>query len=434
MKSNYFNHLGLNEPWAIHKEYAQNYFPVLAKILRGDSVDLGINNSEERFANKIYSLSPNSEEKGDYQAPTPGSIAVISLNGPVMKYSQFCGPQGTVDMAQELKNIENNPNYIGTIFLVESGGGQAYAMKPLTDQMDASVKPIVVLGGNVIASAAYGIASHADEIIVDHPRAMIGSIGTMSSLQNVQPALEKMGVEFHEIYATKSTLKNETFRLALEGKYDKLRSELDLLNEDFIADIQAMRPGISADKRIFAGEVFSALEALELGMIDGIGNMQMAIDRVKALNNQSIKNPKSEKMNFEKINSLIGVKSPTSEVLAQANAELTLAGITSARIVSEEAIAAQEAEAAANATLSADLEVANTAIQTVQAELATAQENLNLAQSENAELRRQVEAFGKNAGASHQGSTGADEITDIDDVDSILDALPHNRKADGLYK
>jgi predicted nucleic acid-binding Zn-ribbon protein len=168
-------------------------------------------------------------------------------------------------------------------------------------------------------------------------------------------------------------------------------------------------------------------------MIDAIGNMQMAIDRVKALNNQSIKNPKSEKMNFEKLNSLIGVKSPTSEVLAQANAELTLAGITSARIVSEEAIAAQVAEAAANATLSADLETANAALQTAQADLATVQENLNTAQSEIVQLQSKVEAFGKNAGATHSGSTGPDENADTDEVDGILDALPHNRKADQLF-
>lgn len=441
MKSNYLQHLGLNEPWAINLEYAQNYFPVLAKILMGNALDIDSDTSEQRQANRSYCISANA--KGDYSTQTTisdagaGAVAVLNLKGPVMKYSQMCGPQGTVDIAADLKAIEQNPNIIGTVMIVESGGGQSYAMKPLTDQMDASTKPIVVLGGNVIASAAYGISVHANEIIVDHPRAVIGSIGTMVSLQNVQPALEKMGVQFHEIYATKSTLKNQSYIQALEGNYDKIRSEIDLLNEDFIADIKSSRPGISStDKTIFAGEIYSALQAVELGMIDAIGNLDMAISRVKALSsnpeNKNKNNPNSNTMEFKKIQELAGVKTPTSDQLAMANAELTLAGITSATIVSEEVINEAATVTAANADLTAQVTALTTSLETANASLATAQQELATANTTVTDLQAKVDAFGANAGANHKGEAGNDDATDGDDVERILAALPHNKKADSF--
>ena len=138
-------------------------------------------------------------------------------------------------------------------------------------------------------------------------------------------------------------------------------------------------------------------------------------------------------MNFEKLNSLIGVKTPTSEALGKANAELTLAGIDSVRLVSEEALAEARNETAANASLNADLETANANLVTAQEALATAQENLNLANSENAELRSRLDALGQNPGATHSTSTGADANADTDEVEAIMANLPHNKKADQLF-
>src|SRR3546814_17883350 len=128
----------------------------------------------------------------------------MRLRGPVMKHSQFCGPRGTVDYARELLSLESDPNVIGTVFYIESGGGQSYAVKPLTDVMQRIKKPLVVLGGSVVASAAYYIAAFAREIVVEHPRSVIGTIGTMLAYQDIQTALEKLGVAFQDIYATQT--------------------------------------------------------------------------------------------------------------------------------------------------------------------------------------------------------------------------------------
>lgn len=444
MNIGYYATLGLNEPWAIHPEYAQGYLPILSALLKGEASTNQTDNSAERLRNKSFFVSADADGfddedlNHDLTSAPEGSVAVLNLRGPIMKYSQFCGPIGTMDLAAELKKIDADSNFIGTLMVVESGGGQAFAIKVLTDQMDKRTKPLVVLGGNVVASAAYAISVHADEIVVDHPRAVIGSIGTMNFIQNIQPALEKMGVEFHEIYATESVLKNNTFNQALKGNYSPIRkNSLDPLNKDFQEDVKAQRPGMSTNKTILQGETFMATVALELGMIDHLGDRDFALSRVRELAKQPKKNnSKTQPSNnmehsFKNVLALAGISTPTESQMSLANAELTLAGITHIALVEEsfmtEAAAVtteRDALQTANTQLTTDLGTANTTIQTMTTAAATATARIT-------ELEGQVAAFGKNAGAVHNGKTGDDVQADADNKDSaaVISNLSHNKAA-----
>jgi len=439
MKSDYFSHLGLHEPWAVHPEYAYTYLPLLAALLRGETPQFdGIENSEKRSLSRSYFVS--SFDDDDEEAPEQnsnleeapeGAIAVLSLNGMVMKYSQFCGPRGTLDLAAELKRIDSNPNFIGTVFKMESGGGQSYAQKPITDVMDKLKKPVVLLGGNIVASAALGIGVHAKEIVVDHPRSIIGSIGTFVPLQNIIPALEKLGVQFHDVYATKSTLKNNTHREALKGNYKPMRQNwIDPMNQDFIDDVAANRLNLSADERIFKGETFLATEAKELGLIDHLGDFEFAKSRVKDLskNKTTIVKPESN-MKIDNIKALAGIEVPTAEQMDLANAELTAAGITHVSLVSETILseaasvsADRDALQTANSNLNTQLKDANTAKSEIEGKLATANTTI-------ADLQSKVEAFGKNAGAINSQSRGKDLNADEDTSGDNIDDLPHNQYA-----
>lgn len=450
MIGNYYASLGLHEPWAIAPDYAQSYLPILAQLLNGTKIEVNeAENSENRLKSKSYFISPNADNLNEEDFTTPqneapaGAIAVLNINGPIMKSSQFCGPRGTLELANELKAIYANPNFTGAILKVESGGGQAYAVKYLTDVIAERNKPVLVLAGNYLCSAAYYIASYADEIVADHPRSVIGCIGVMTNMVNTQPALEKMGVEFHEVYATQSTLKNKTSIDAMNGDYTKMRSDiLDPLANDFIYDVKAQRPNISSNKTIFQGETFMAVVAKELGMIDHLGDMDFAVSRIKTLA-VDFKNPNNlnTDMKFSKLEALAGVVAPTDEQLEQANAELTQAGVTNATIVAESMIteasaitAERDALTAEKATLTDSLATANTAKTTAEASLATATADLATANASIAELTAKI---AKGPGATHQPAGGGkDETIETDEEKAIqaqLDALPHNQAADKYF-
>jgi len=457
--------IGMHEPWAIHPEYAQTYYPLLAALLRGENPKQeDTDYSLLRQLNKPFYFSSDEDlddeefdpnTNNDLSQAPEGAVAVVRLNGPVIKYSQFCGPRGTVDIAADLKRIESNPNFVGVVFQIESGGGQVYAIKPITDVMDSMKKPIVVLAGNYLASAAYAIGIHGREIVADHPKSIVGSIGTMMSFQDVQPYFESLGVKFHEVYASKSTLKNKRMRDALKGDYKSLISDmLDPINEDFIADVQKQRKGLSTNKAILAGETFFASVSKELGMIDHLGDMTFAVQRVRELAKAKPSKSKPdqstqaqseilENMTFPNLQALVGVANPTQEQINLAMQDLTNANITGATLVDRSfaATAATNATevtrltgelATANQNLTAkttDLATATTAKETAEASLATANTKVT-------ELEAKVEAFGKNAGAINQQSTGDDTppAGQEDDMEAILAAMPHNRAADNLFK
>lgn len=441
--------LGLHQPWSIDPTYASTYMPLLARLLKGEMPAADSDHSADRLRNRTYFITPSADhddwdddwdddedqENIDLNEAPKGSIAVMRLSGVVVKNSQWCGPRGTLDYAEDLKLIDNDDNYIGTIFKIESGGGEAYAVHYLTRVMANLKKPVVILAGNIIASAAYFIGSYADEIIADHPRSIVGSIGTMLSMQNIQPALEKLGVEFHEIYATDSTLKNKDYNDALEGKYDKIRTEfLDPINNDFIAEVKEQRPMIADNKAIFQGETFLANVALDLKMIDHIGDMELAIQRVQALSNSS-NNPKSN-MKFTNVAALAGVENATEAQLEQANADLTAAGITNVTLVPDSLVSEAEQVTTERDNLQNQVNSLTTERGTASASLATAQTDLETAQARVTELEAENKRLGSEPGAEHNQSVGKDEpagTSDDEEYEKLAANMAHNRKADSIF-
>lgn len=441
------SHIGLHEPWAILPEYAQSYYPALAAMLKGEKfTENDAEFSVLRALNKSYFMSEEDFDDEDFdpgvnqdlnEAPE-GAVAVIRLNGPVVKYSQWCGPKGTTDIANEIKRIEANPNFVGIVFQIESGGGQVYAIKPLTDAMDQAKKPIVVLNGNYLASAAYAIAIHSNEIISDHPKAIIGSIGTMSSFQDVQPYFESLGVKFHEIYATKSTLKNKKTNDALKGNYKGLINDiLDPLNEDFLADVREMRKGkIAENAAIYAGETFFASVSKSLGMIDALGDMKFAVKRVRELaavkktNDTNSQNQIEIDMKFPNFAALAANATPTQEQIDLANADLTTEGITGVTLV-EESFITEAANASAEATrLRDEATTAAATLGTTQSDLATAKADIDVKGARITELEAQL---AKMPGAAHNTDAGGkeDQAPEGEDTaQAVIDALPHNQRAD----
>jgi len=449
MNANYYVNLALHEPWAIAPDYAQSYLPLLAQLLKGETASFETDNAAERLKNKSYIVKSSFDEDDEYEEDydiTPedapaGAIAVLNLKGPIVKNSQFCGPRGTVELAAELKKIYANPNFIGAIIDLDSGGGQAYAVKPLTDVLEERNKPVVILAGNLLCSAGYYIAAYGDEIICDHPRSMIGCIGVMQHMVNTQPALEKLGVEFHNVNATQSPLKNKTFTDALAGDYTKLRSDLlDPLAEDFTADVKKQRPGITNDKTIFQGETFLANKALDLGMIDYLGNKDFAISRVKTLS-KNYKAPKSQPKNsnmktFPNVVALANLAAaPTTEQIDKANGDLTLAGITKVTLVEEsfitEAAAVTTERDGLKTSLQTEKDAKTEATNDLAAEIVAHNKTKQLLADANAKLGKQPGATHKPA-ASTENKDVAPEVEEDDDVEAILAAMPHNQKADKI--
>jgi protease-4 len=287
-------------PWAISPEHAQSYMPMLAGLLTNNTpLVTGQNLAELRAeaAPKDFEATMRggktafAARSAAAGATSGGSsdgiiVRVMSIAGPVMKADQECGPRGLMSMANDLQRAAKDIDISAVLMKVDSPGGQVFGTQSVVDGVkacQAAGKPVVALcEDGLMCSAAYWIGSAADTIIATHETCTIGSIGVMASWADVQPALEKMGVKFHEVYAEQSTEKNADFGKAAKGDYSAVQANLTAIAAGFLGDVRANR-GSRLDAKLFeksgasAGKTFFASQAGDIGLIDAMGSLQDAL-------------------------------------------------------------------------------------------------------------------------------------------------------------
>lgn len=229
----------------------------------------------------LPSLGSYLAETGQQQKPysIENGDAVFHLNGVLFKETYegwYKTIKGTAQISNELRQAAIDPTVKRVILRINSGGGAANAVKPMADAIKFALSlgmEVICYADDLLASAAYFIASYCSKIYVSTEFARVGSIGTMINLTDQSAALEKWGYKIHEIYATTSTHKNKDYREAMEGNYDPIREKLlNPLNEYFTSEVKGNRSALAntKNKTVMAGDIFLGAPALEIGLVDGI--------------------------------------------------------------------------------------------------------------------------------------------------------------------
>jgi len=294
-------HSILNKPWYIEQSYGTSHLPLIFNILEGRQITS--EKSKENKLTEIHTLGSAASGSSSAQ-----SVAILNIKNPIVKHNQFCGPQGTKSMMRELNRLKNDDSVIGVVLDIDSGGGQVSGTPEFHDYLKDYSKPIVAYTDGLMCSAAYYIGSAASHIVANKRADAIGSIGAYAQILDLEGYYEKQGAKIHTMYASKSTEKNKAYREALNGNHKEyIKEELDPIVEDFISDMKNARTGISED--VFKGAVYNAKNSLEKGLIDEIGTLQTAIDKVFELSNEN-KNQKQTTMSqeFTRIQAALGME------------------------------------------------------------------------------------------------------------------------------
>lgn len=284
MKNNTYHLINavLRGAWFIEPQSAQSYLPLFLQLIKGEQINKDLMQEAPPLRYSIKSMEDDewmeSEEEPKAEDNVEG-VAIMSLIGPVMKYD-YCFTPGTKTMAEQIANIDANPKLKGTVLYIDSPGGEALAMELLHNAILNCSKPVIAVVEGMCCSAAMGIASACDEILASGESCIIGSIGTMISFTDVRGWKELEGINFHEIYATKSVDKNKDFRDALNNNYSTIRTQmLDPLNEFFLNMVTNALPGID-EKETLTGKVFLTSKAIEHGLASDRGTIKTAINTI----------------------------------------------------------------------------------------------------------------------------------------------------------
>ena len=136
-------------------------------------------------------------------------------------------------------------------------------------------KRVYVFCEDVAASGGYFLALAGDEIYAD-PSSIIGSIGVISAGFGLDKAIEKLGIE-RRVYASghsKSSL--DPFMPEKGEDVERLKAVQRDVHDVFIAIVKERRGGKlkGPDGDLFSGAFWSGPRAIELGLIDGLGDVR----------------------------------------------------------------------------------------------------------------------------------------------------------------
>lgn len=385
----------IKKEWAIDPDYVNGIMPFLTGLINGNSVEWGKVESTQPYSMQIESLN-----KTDNLANAqPGSIAVINISGPMQKNDQFCGPVGTATIGKWIQEADANTNIDGIILQIDSPGGTVDGTENLASIIGKTKKPIVAYVDGMAASAAYWVSSASDKVIASGKTAIIGSIGTAMRFADLQPVLEKAGVKFHEIYASKSVDKSKDYRDARAGNYTTVITEtLDPMNEVFLSAVKKARSGkINLEKEnVLTGKTYLADAALSNGLIDSIGGFDTAVQSIRDMVDSKKKKRMSNATKYAAICAALGFEN---------GFESTAEGIH----LQESHLDILEAALGQNSTLSARVQELETA-QTTQGEQVTQlNQQITSLTSERDGYKVKADLYDKSAsGNGSQVTTGQD--------------------------
>ncbi|MEX0940855.1 MAG: signal peptide peptidase SppA [Candidatus Babeliales bacterium] len=188
-----------------------------------------------------------------------------------------------------LKQFFKNTNIKAILLKIESPGGAAGSSEAIANEIEImkreSPKPIVTLCENLCTSGSYYIASTTDYIIAP-PSALIGSIGTKIPYQfKLNDFLKHFNIKYIPIKSGEYKDSTDPFAEITSEQIAQLQSVTDDSYQNFIEHVAKNRSQVMLDnaKEWANGKLFTARQALKLGLINEVGSQTNAINQLKKL-------------------------------------------------------------------------------------------------------------------------------------------------------
>ena len=206
-------------------------------------------------------------------------IAVIEMHGII----------GTAvrepDYSQLLERVAKNRRIGALVLDIDSPGGSASASDLLYENIRrvAGQKPVVAYIRGLGASGGYYLACGAGAIVASRA-ALVGSIGVIMLRPVLQQLLGKLGVEFSVFKAGRLKDMTGFWRTPTDEEADKFQDLISRMYDLFVSVVRDSRQlSDDAVRQLATGEVYTAAQAQELGLIDGQGGFEDAITRAMDL-------------------------------------------------------------------------------------------------------------------------------------------------------
>ena len=273
-------------------------------VIYADQYDEKIKKAANTSKPKTISLADYIKSgKGRISSIAKNKIAVIYAQGTILygKGNEDIIGQGIINKA--IKKAVKDKNVKAIVLRVNSPGGDALTSELIWRQIELAKKekPVVVSMGNVAASGGYYIATNAAKIFAE-PTTITGSIGVFGTIPNINELAKNMGINAEQV-STNNSANYSVFEPMSKQFYDVTKESVERIYTTFLSRVAKGRNmTIEQVNEIAQGRVWTAKEAVKIGLVDELGGLNDAVKyaaKLAEVDNYRIRNYPSYKKDIK---------------------------------------------------------------------------------------------------------------------------------------
>lgn len=216
-------------------------------------------------------------------------VAIIRLEGTIIT--------GEGALKKQIERVIADPGVKAVVLRINSPGGTVTGSDYLLHHLQkmrlsrgGQKIPLVVSMGSLAASGGYYVAMAVEDTpdtIYAEPTTWTGSIGVIIPHYNFGEAMQEHGIESDSIASHRLKGMGSFTRAMTDEEREIMQALVDEAFDDFKAAVASGRPKLSAEQisEAATGQVFTARQALERGLVDKLGFVEDAVIRAAELAN-----------------------------------------------------------------------------------------------------------------------------------------------------
>jgi protease-4 len=288
--------------------YAQNFDTLLAKtngdmartaleanlideLLTADQVETRIAAVVGRHEDEINGIGMgaylNMRDLTDEASDDAAQIGVVVVQGAILEEGQgLSNVASAEDLVGRIRQARFNEDIRALVVRVDSPGGSAFASELIRQELElfqVTGRPVVASFANVAASGGYWISATSDAIIAESAT-ITGSIGIFGVVPTFEKSLDRIGV-YSDGVGT-APLARGSSSLAGLNQHTKniLQASVEFGYGQFIDLVARGRDMSKAEvEKVAQGRVWQGSKALELGLVDALGGVDVALTKAADL-------------------------------------------------------------------------------------------------------------------------------------------------------
>jgi protease-4 len=214
-----------------------------------------------------------------FNAESENQIAVVYAEGNIVDGEGGIGQVGGDRFARIIRQLRLDEDVKAIVLRVNSPGGSAAASDIIAREVDLASedKPVIVSMGSLAASGGYLISTYGDQIFAS-PNTITGSIGVFGLFPNVQELANSNGITWDVVKTGEFADIGSISRPPTEEEVAIAQRFVDKVYDDFLTSVTVSRPlSRSEVEDVAQGRVWSGQQALEIGLVDEMGGLEVAI-------------------------------------------------------------------------------------------------------------------------------------------------------------